>query len=134
MLQIFTFYLLIDNFKKGIDKLGNISTSVAGISSDELMELLRSSDYVEVQKGQDVVSDADLEKLLDRSELYNILQQQKTGMVINIKFLITRVMFIKDFIFGITYLAVFIMTCVVLFYQCHAEGTFHILQGNAPSV
>lgn len=67
------------NFKQGIDKQGRLNTSVANITSAELLDLLRSTDYTAVQNQKDAVSDADLCRLLDRSDLYDILKQQRAG-------------------------------------------------------
>ena len=56
-------------FKSGIK---NFKTSLEPISSEELLELLNSKDHeseVGGDQDQEVISDADLKELLDRSDL-----------------------------------------------------------------
>ncbi|XP_014788217.1 lymphocyte-specific helicase [Octopus bimaculoides] len=66
-------------FKSGIK---NFSTSLSAISPQELKELLQSSEHEEIYEGKNsssVISKADLQKLLDRSDFLDKLPQKKTG-------------------------------------------------------
>ncbi|KAJ8307460.1 hypothetical protein KUTeg_015544 [Tegillarca granosa] len=51
----------------------NFNTSLKPLSPQELLDLLKSTDYKQAMKGdRSVVSKEDLERLLDRSDLYDI--------------------------------------------------------------
>ncbi|GAB1609361.1 lymphocyte-specific helicase, partial [Argonauta hians] len=66
-------------FKSGIK---NFTTSLSSISPHELKELLQSSDHEEIYEGKNsttVISKADLNKLLDRSEFLEKKPGQKKG-------------------------------------------------------
>ncbi|KAK3777842.1 hypothetical protein RRG08_038090 [Elysia crispata] len=56
---------------KGSFKTGNFTAQVKPISAEELQELLQSQDYDSEMKGDNFnMSDAEINKLLDRSDLY----------------------------------------------------------------
>lgn len=59
--------------------MNNFSTSLIPVSPEELLALLKSSDHQGIVQGKEgeVISDGDLQKLLDRSELVQMWQKQK---------------------------------------------------------
>ncbi|XP_064610346.1 lymphocyte-specific helicase-like [Liolophura sinensis] len=63
-------------FKSGMN---NFSTSLIPVNPEELLALLKTSDHEGVVQGKEgeVISDRDLQKLLDRSDLEQIWQKQK---------------------------------------------------------
>ena len=63
--------MLIDNFK------GHALASA--ISPTELLELLRSNDVNSTVDGKNIISDAHLQQLLDRSDMENWKEDQKKG-------------------------------------------------------
>lgn len=66
-------------FKCGIK---NFSTSLTSMSPQELRELLQSSDHEEIYEGgnrSSIISQSDLEKMLDRTDLIDKLEESKKG-------------------------------------------------------
>lgn len=66
-------------FKCGIK---NFSTSLTSMSPHELSELLQSSDHEEIYEGENrssIISQSYLEKMLDRSDLLNKMEETKKG-------------------------------------------------------
>lgn len=77
--NLFSPSTLLGKFKCGIK---NFSTSLTSMSPQELRELLQSSDHEEIYEGgnrSSIISQSDLEKMLDRTDLIDKLEESKKG-------------------------------------------------------
>ena len=75
-----SYCLISGRFKKGIQ---NFKEEMQTLNPDDLLDLLGSNDYdekVEAQgRGQKVISEQELNRLLDRSHLYQQWEAAKTA-------------------------------------------------------
>ena len=64
-------YLLLAKFKRSLDLKTIVNPdNVSLLDGNELLALLQEKDYHASVRHEDVISDSDLQKLLDRSDMY----------------------------------------------------------------